>query len=83
MADGESVLIVSAKGRASRYWAQEILVEKYGRLLGLLRATIQHRRRLRVLIAGAAQVDELDPMWADHLVNLRTLAIGPLTRAVT
>ena len=52
-------------------------------LLGLLRATIQHRRRLRVLIAGAAQVDELDPMWADHLVNLRTLAIGPLTRAVT
>ena len=52
-------------------------------LLGLLRATIQHRRRLRVLIAGAAHVDELDPMWADHLVNLRTLAIGPLTRSVT
>lgn len=52
-------------------------------LLGLLRATIQHRRRLRVLIAGAAQVDELDPMWADHLVNLRTLAIGPLPRPVT
>ena len=52
-------------------------------LLGLLRATIQHRRRLRVLIAGAAHVDELDPMWADHLVNLRTLTIGPLTRPVT
>ena len=52
-------------------------------LLGLLRATIQHRRRLRVLIAGAAQVDELDPMWADHLVNLRTLTIGPLTRPET
>ncbi|HYN79723.1 MAG TPA: ATP-binding protein [Lamprocystis sp. (in: g-proteobacteria)] len=51
--------------------------------LGLLRATIQHRRRLRVLIAGAAHVDELDPMWADHLVNLRELAIGPLTRPVT
>ncbi|WP_295441229.1 hypothetical protein [uncultured Thiodictyon sp.] len=52
-------------------------------LLGLLRANIQHRRRLRVLIAGAAHVDELDPMWADHLVNLRELAIGPLTRPVT
>ncbi|WP_366759429.1 hypothetical protein [uncultured Thiodictyon sp.] len=52
-------------------------------LLGLLRATIQYRRRLRVLIAGAAHVDELDPMWADHLVNLRELAIGPLTRPVT
>ncbi|AUB84786.1 hypothetical protein THSYN_15045 [Candidatus Thiodictyon syntrophicum] len=52
-------------------------------LLGLLRATIQHRRRLRVLIAGAAYMDELDPMWADHLVNLRELAIGPLTRPVT
>ena len=50
--------------------------------LGLIRATIQHRRRVRILISGATPLDELEPLWADHFVNLRQLAIGHLTRPV-
>ena len=50
--------------------------------LGLIRATIQHRRRVRILIAGATPLDELEPLWSDHFVNLRSLAIGHLTRPV-
>jgi len=47
-------------------------------LLGLIRATIQHRRRVRVLVAGAAPFEELDAIWNDHFVNLRELHIGHL-----
>jgi hypothetical protein len=32
-------------------------------LMGLLRATIQHRRNVRILVSGAAPFDELDRIW--------------------
>lgn len=48
--------------------------------MGLLRATIQHRRRVRLLVAGAAPFDELDKLWNDHFVNLREIRIGHLDR---
>ncbi|MEF8771023.1 ATP-binding protein [Candidatus Accumulibacter contiguus] len=48
--------------------------------MGLLRATIQHRRRVRLLVAGAAPFDELDALWNDHFINLREIRIGHLDR---
>ncbi len=48
--------------------------------MGLLRATIQHRRRVRLLVAGAAPFDELDKLWNDHFINLREIRIGHLDR---
>ena len=47
-------------------------------VMGLLRATIQHRRRIRLLFSGAAPFDELDAMWNDHLINVREVKIGHL-----
>jgi hypothetical protein len=47
-------------------------------VMGLLRATIQHRRRIRLLVSGAAPFDELDAMWNDHLINVREVRIGYL-----
>jgi hypothetical protein len=52
-------------------------------LLGLLRATIQHRRRIRVLVSGAAPFDELDTLWNDHLINAREVRIGHLEASTT
>ena len=49
--------------------------------LGLIRATIQHRRRVRILVSGAARFDEPDGVWSDHFVNLRTITIGHLDQA--
>jgi len=49
--------------------------------MGLLRATIQHRRRVRLLVAGPAPFDELDALWNDHFINLREIRIGYLERA--
>jgi len=46
--------------------------------MGLLRATIQHRRRVRLLVAGAAPFNELDSVWNDHFVNVRELRVGHL-----
>jgi hypothetical protein len=43
---------------------------------------IQHRRRVRILISGAAHLDELDPVWADHFINGQEIAIGHLTEPV-
>ncbi|MFT5322200.1 MAG: hypothetical protein ACI8P0_000035 [Planctomycetaceae bacterium] len=34
-------------------------------LIGLLRATIQHRRRVRILVAGDSPFEELGPLWND------------------
>ncbi|KFB77106.1 MAG: hypothetical protein NOF05_07085 [Candidatus Accumulibacter phosphatis] len=48
--------------------------------MGLLRATIQHRRRVRLLVAGAAPFDELDALWNDHFINLREIRLGYLDR---
>ena len=50
------------------------------RLMGLFRATIQHRRKLCLLVSGAAPFDELDTIWDDHFVNLRRLSIAHLDR---
>lgn len=49
--------------------------------MGLLRATIQHRRRVRLLVAGAAPFDELDALWSDHFINLREIRVGYLDEA--
>ncbi len=49
--------------------------------MGLMRATIQHRRRVRLLVAGAAPFDELDSLWSDHFINLREIRIGYLDEA--
>ena len=49
-------------------------------LMGLFRATIQHRRRLRLLVSGAAPFDELDHLWDDHFVNVRELRVEHLDR---
>ncbi|OQX25801.1 MAG: hypothetical protein BWK80_13785 [Desulfobacteraceae bacterium IS3] len=45
-------------------------------LMGLFRATIQHRRKVRLLISGVAAFDELDSLWSDHFINLREVRIG-------
>ena len=45
-------------------------------LMGLFRATIQHGRRVRLLVAGAAPFDELGTLWNDHFINLREMRLG-------
>jgi hypothetical protein len=47
-------------------------------LMGLFRATIQHRRNLSLLVCGVAPLAELDSIWTDHFINLRELRIGHL-----
>lgn len=47
-------------------------------LMGLFRATIQHRRHVRLLISGVAPFDELDSLWSDHFINLREIRIENL-----
>src|SRR6185369_11087840 len=47
-------------------------------VMGLLRATLQHRRHIRLLVSGAAPFYELDAMWDDHLINVREVRIGHL-----
>ncbi|OQW92631.1 MAG: hypothetical protein BWK79_14250 [Beggiatoa sp. IS2] len=47
-------------------------------LMGLFRATIQHRRRVRLLISGVAPFDELDNLWSDHFINLREIRMNNL-----
>lgn len=63
---------VSASGPANRDLLQ---------LLGLLRATVQHRQRVRLLVAGAAPFDELETLWTDHLINLQEVRVGFLDAA--
>ena len=48
------------------------------RLMGLFRATIQHRRRLRLLVSGVAPFDELGQIWNDHFINVREIRVGHL-----
>jgi hypothetical protein len=50
-------------------------------LMGLFRATIQHRRHLSLLVCGVAPFAELDSVWTDHFINLRELRIGHLKAA--
>lgn len=50
--------------------------------MGLLRATVQHRRNIRLLVAGVAPFDELDStLWSDHFINLRELRVEHLDEA--
>ena len=51
-------------------------------LMGLLRATIQHRRRVRLLVAGNSTFEELGPLWNDSFISARELRLGPLAREV-
>jgi len=44
-------------------------------LMGLFRATIQHRRRVRLLVSGAAPFDELDRVWDDHFISARQIKL--------
>ncbi len=46
--------------------------------MGLLRATIQDCRRLRLLVAGTASFDDLGKIWTDNFINLRELRVGYL-----
>jgi hypothetical protein len=50
-------------------------------LMGLFRATIQHRRRVRLLVSGVAPFDELGELWNDHFINVREVRVGHLDRA--
>ena len=52
-------------------------------LMGLLRATIQHRRNVRILVSGAAPFDELDPIWDDHFINTRQIKLPFLDQATS
>lgn len=51
------------------------------KLMGLLRGTIQHKRYVRLLVAGTAPFDELGPMWNHYFINLRELHIGHLEKS--
>ena len=53
------------------------------RLMGLFRATIQHRRRVRLLVSGVAPFEELCGLWNDHFINVRELRIGHLDEATS
>jgi serine/threonine protein kinase len=53
------------------------------RLMGLFRATIQHRRRVRLLVSGVAPFEELGRLWNDHFINVRELRIGHLDEATS
>ena len=48
------------------------------RLMGLLRGTIQHKRKVRLLISGVAPFDELDTMWYDHFISTREIHLDHL-----
>jgi len=48
------------------------------KLMGLFRGIIQHRKRVRLLIAGAAPFDRLPIMWNDYFINLQEVRFGPL-----
>ena len=50
-------------------------------LMGLFRATIQHRRRLRILVSGVTPLAELGTFWLDHFVNAQMLRLDYLSEA--
>jgi hypothetical protein len=49
--------------------------QEFLQLMGLFRATIQHRRRVRLLISGAAPFEELDRVWDDHFIGARQVRL--------
>lgn len=50
------------------------------KLMGLFRATIQHRRKVRLLVSGAAPFDEMSALWNDHFINVHELRLDLLDR---
>jgi serine/threonine protein kinase len=48
------------------------------RLMGVFRGTIQHRRKLRLMVSGVAPFDELGQVWNDHFINIRQIRVGHL-----
>lgn len=48
------------------------------KLMGLFRATIQHRRHVRLLVAGEAPFDELNAIWNDYFISVRQIRFGHL-----
>ncbi|MBL8240682.1 MAG: hypothetical protein JNM66_24905 [Bryobacterales bacterium] len=52
-------------------------------LMGLFRATIQHRRRVRLLVSGAAPFSELDRIWDDSFISARQVRLPYLDRSTT
>jgi hypothetical protein len=53
------------------------------KFMGLLRATIQHKRRVRLLVSGAAPFEEWGELWSDHFINTRQIRIGHLDHEAT
>jgi hypothetical protein len=49
--------------------------QEFLQLMGLFRATIQHRRGVRLLVSGAAPFDELDRVWDDHFISARQIKL--------
>jgi hypothetical protein len=52
-------------------------------LMGLIRATIQHRRGVRILVSGAATFDDLDRVWEDHFIGVRQIKLPFLDLAAS
>ena len=52
-------------------------------VLGLIRATIQHRRNIRILVSGAVAFEDLGRLWHDHLINAHELRVPFLDRATS
>lgn len=50
------------------------------RVLDLLRAIAQHRRRLTVVLTGVSALAELPRVWASTLVSATSIEVGPLER---
>lgn len=55
--------------------------QEFLQLMGLFRATIQHRRGVRLLVSGAAPFDELDSVWDDHFIGSRQIRLPFLGEA--
>ena len=52
-------------------------------MMGLFRATIQHRRKVRLLVSGAAPFHELDGVWDDHFISARQIRLSFLDKPTT
>jgi hypothetical protein len=52
-------------------------------LMGLFRATIQHRQRVRLLVSGAAAFDSLDRVWDDHFISARQIKLPFLDQSTS
>ncbi|MEZ5476488.1 MAG: ATP-binding protein [Thiolinea sp.] len=51
------------------------------KLMSLFRATIQHRKNIRLLVSGAAPFDELEHIWNDNFINVQEIRLPHLNHA--